>query len=75
MASKSESSEGVVQAASDRRSSGLTWAERCVRTWRALRAHQERCAKKINGRWYEIDTGHYPMLSTPDELARIILAS
>ena len=36
------------------------------------RAHQERCANTLNARWHEIDTGHYPMLSTPDELARLI---
>jgi len=38
------------------------------------RPHQERCAKALDARWFEIDTGHYPMLSTPDELARLIEA-
>ncbi len=37
--------------------------------------HQRRCAEKLNASWEEIDTGHYPMLSTPDELARIISTS
>lgn len=37
------------------------------------RAHQKRCADALGARWHEIDTGHYPMLSTPDELTRIIL--
>jgi pimeloyl-ACP methyl ester carboxylesterase len=37
-------------------------------------AHQRRCAEKLKARWHTIDTGHYPMLSTPDELARLILA-
>ena len=32
-----------------------------------------RAADKLNARWHVIDTGHYPMLSTPDELTRIIL--
>ena len=37
------------------------------------RPHQERCAETLGARWHEIDTGHYPMLSTPDELARLIV--
>jgi len=37
-------------------------------------AHQRRCAETLGARWYEIDTGHYPMLSTADELTRLILA-
>ena len=36
-------------------------------------AHQRRCAEKLGARWHELDTGHYPMLSTPDELTRLIL--
>ena len=41
-ASNRASSAGVVQAASIRRSSGLTLAVRCVRSWRALaQAHQD----------------------------------
>ena len=36
-------------------------------------AHQKRAAAALSARWFEIDTGHYPMLSTPDELTRIIL--
>jgi len=35
-------------------------------------AHQRRTEDKLGARWHEIDTGHYPMLSTPDELAAII---
>ena len=35
-------------------------------------AHQRRTATDLGARWHEIDTGHYPMLSTPDELVRII---
>jgi hypothetical protein len=37
-------------------------------------AHQRRCAEKLNASWHVIDTGHYPMLTTPDELARIIIS-
>jgi len=36
-------------------------------------AHQRRCAKTLNARWHELDTGHYPMLSTPGALTRLIL--
>jgi pimeloyl-ACP methyl ester carboxylesterase len=37
-------------------------------------AHQRRAAATLKARWFEIDTGHYPMLSTPAELARICMA-
>lgn len=36
--------------------------------------HQRRCAEKLKARWHTIDTGHYPMLSTPDELTRLIIS-
>ena len=36
-------------------------------------AHQRRCAESLGARWHELDTGHYPMLSTPDELTQLIL--
>jgi pimeloyl-ACP methyl ester carboxylesterase len=36
-------------------------------------AHIRRAADKLKARWHVIDTGHYPMLSTPEELTRIIL--
>ena len=36
-------------------------------------AHQRRCAERLGARWHELDTGHYPMLSTPDELTELIL--
>jgi hypothetical protein len=28
----------------------------------------------LKGAWYELDTGHYPMLSQPEELTRLLLA-
>ena len=37
-------------------------------------AHQRRTAEVLNGRWHEIDTGHYPMLTVPDALADLILS-
>ena len=33
-------------------------------------AHIRRAADKLKAKWHVIDTGHYPMLSTPDELTR-----
>lgn len=38
-------------------------------------AHQRRAADKLKARWFELDTGHYPMLTTPDELARLIMTT
>lgn len=35
-------------------------------------AHQRRCAAKLGARWHEMDTGHYPMLSMPDELTALL---
>ncbi|HME23344.1 MAG TPA: alpha/beta hydrolase [Acetobacteraceae bacterium] len=36
-------------------------------------AHQRRAAEKLGGTWHELDTGHYPMLTAPDELAKVIV--
>jgi pimeloyl-ACP methyl ester carboxylesterase len=36
-------------------------------------AHIRRACDRLGGKWHVIDTGHYPMLSTPDELTRIIV--
>ena len=45
----------------------------CSRAPNPGEAHIRRAADKLNASWHVIDTGHYPMLSTPDELTRIIL--
>ena len=57
------------------------WKERwnadviwCRRSTNPPQAHQRRAATDLSARWHEIDTGHYPMLSAPDELVRIITA-
>jgi hypothetical protein len=34
--------------------------------------HQRRAANRLDARWRELNTGHYPMLSTPDELATML---
>ena len=36
-------------------------------------AHIRRAADKLGANWHVLDTGHYPMLSMPDQLTRIIV--
>ena len=45
----------------------------CSRAPNPGEAHIRRAAHKLKARWHVIDTGHYPMLSAPDALAKIIL--
>ena len=45
----------------------------CRRSANPPRAHQERAAKALGARWFDLDTGHYPMLTTPRELAAICM--
>ncbi len=35
-------------------------------------AHIRRAADKLKAKWHVLETGHYPMLSTPDQLTKII---
>jgi pimeloyl-ACP methyl ester carboxylesterase len=35
-------------------------------------AHQRRAAETLGAAWHELDTGHYPMLTEPEALARLI---
>ena len=37
-------------------------------------AHQRRTADRLAATWFELDTGHYPMLSMPAELTDLITA-
>jgi pimeloyl-ACP methyl ester carboxylesterase len=46
----------------------------CRRSTNPPEAHQRRCADRLQAQWRELDTGHYPMLSTPDELTKFLLA-
>lgn len=44
----------------------------CRQSTNPPEAHQRRTAERLGATWYELDTGHYPMLSTPDELAALL---
>ncbi|MBI3517614.1 MAG: alpha/beta hydrolase [Proteobacteria bacterium] len=46
----------------------------CKRSTNPPEVHQRRCAERLKADWRELDTGHYPMLSTPDELAKLLMA-
>lgn len=53
----------------------LPWSAQvvyCRRSVNPPEAHQRRTAERLGATWVELDTGHYPMLSTPDELAAIL---
>jgi pimeloyl-ACP methyl ester carboxylesterase len=49
----------------------VIWCRRAVNPGEA---HQRRTADKLHAAWHELDTGHYPMLSTPDELTALLIA-
>jgi pimeloyl-ACP methyl ester carboxylesterase len=44
----------------------------CKRSSNPPQAHQRRAADRLKAQWHELDTGHYPMLSEPEALARLI---
>jgi len=46
----------------------------CTRAPNPGEPHLRRCAEKLGARWHALDAGHYPMLSAPDELTRLILS-
>lgn len=46
---------------------------RCSRAVNPPEHHQRRTAEKLGAGYAELDTGHYPMLSMPDELTRLLL--
>lgn len=46
----------------------------CTRSTNPPLTHQRRIRDAFDASWSEIDTGHYPFLTTPDELARLIMA-
>ena len=45
----------------------------CNQSVNPPKSHQERAARTLGATWHELQTGHYPMLSTPTELADIIM--
>lgn len=45
---------------------------RCRRAVNPPEAHQRRTAERLKADWHELDTGHYPMLSAPDELTKLL---
>jgi pimeloyl-ACP methyl ester carboxylesterase len=47
---------------------------RCRRATNPPEAHQRRTAERLKAAWHELDTGHYPMLSEPEALTRLLLA-
>jgi len=52
-----------------------TWKASVIRCRRAANppeAHQRRTAERLKAPYVEMDTGHYPMLSEPAELTRLL---
>jgi pimeloyl-ACP methyl ester carboxylesterase len=46
----------------------------CRRAPNPGEAHQRRAAERLNATWAELDTGHYPMLSMPEALTKLLVA-
>lgn len=53
-------------------SASVIW---CRRSANPPEAHQRRTAERLHATWHELDTGHYPMLSDPAGLARLIVSA
>jgi pimeloyl-ACP methyl ester carboxylesterase len=47
---------------------------RCRRAANPPEHHQRRTAERLSAAWHELDTGHYPMLSEPEALTRLLTA-
>jgi len=47
---------------------------RCTESPNPPETHQRRTAEKFNARYLEIKAGHYPMLTNPEETARVLPA-
>lgn len=45
----------------------------CKQAGKPGEPHQRRCAEKLGAKWLELDTGHFPMLTMPKEITKIIL--
>ena len=46
----------------------------CRRAPNPGEAHQRRAAERLEATWAELDTGHYPMVSMPEELTKLLVA-
>jgi pimeloyl-ACP methyl ester carboxylesterase len=46
---------------------------RCRQAANPPEPHQRRTAERLKAAWHELDTGHYPMLSAPEELTRLLV--
>jgi pimeloyl-ACP methyl ester carboxylesterase len=47
---------------------------RCRQARNPPESHQRRTAERLHASYTEMDTGHYPMLSQPEELARLLVS-
>jgi len=55
-----------------------TWQAAVIRCRQARNppeSHQRRTAERLKASYTEMDTGHYPMVSQPDELAGLLMSS
>jgi len=48
---------------------------RCRQARNPPESHQRRTAERLKASYSEMDTGHYPMLSQPAELARLLMSA
>ena len=48
---------------------------RCRKARNPPESHQRRTAERLKASYAEMDTGHYPMLSQPEELARLLMST
>ena len=46
----------------------------CTKSANPPEAHQRRTAQRLAAAWHDMDAGHYPMLTHPEETARLLLA-
>jgi pimeloyl-ACP methyl ester carboxylesterase len=46
---------------------------RCTQAVNPPEHHQRRTAEKLGAPYHELDTGHYPMLSAPDALTKLLV--
>ena len=54
----------------------LPWTATVIRCTRAVNppeSHQRRTAERLGATYHELETGHYPMLSEPEKLTRLLL--